>query len=606
MTSPVFLLLILSILSIFAQQYPTIYRPDVVNTIFEKNPNSQGDPTTFQVKRKGGVTRSVIRVKIDGTSNLVNVDDPDVYLGVFETDCNHWKNTVSVELKIPIANVEGCPNGISPNSPGCEVTLFSTPTVIGQEVTWNCPNDNNLGNNGPNCPSQWEGGDIDDSTNQIAATTVYDGQTGLVSFDITSFVKSIPSGGDYVVNFVLALTRGSVGNVTFSNSPTTYPYVFVTNPPRFTSPDGSNPPCARIYVPTSGFSLAVYHCSPVNPDNITRSRPATFIVPEQPSCAANHMDFAYLLSTKYNGDVYIVDPMGTCFSSKPLDRTVFNYTNLGHVQTYLDAIDYLNMTLGGTRKIYVNGYEIGSMSALYLAYLLKLQGKLAGAYTTTNSYLRTCPLLYSNEPNNPPPYLGGTAVCQHETLVPRTSPFGTDWELWRTCVYPDYNCSCWNPFLRFIFFTAPGRYFLFSPASPPPQQWVDYLLSNLPGLGADPNCLQQRLLFFPQLLVPVPVDGEPAEAAMVIDTINWFYQNSTDVPWAFGYYDPSNPDAPTHSQILNARLLHPGVTTFNYGCVLAHISPYDAHYNKALHVGDWQYMVEGNPIRHSPYPPDVY
>ena len=58
-------------------------------------------------------------------------------------------------------------------------------------VTWNCPNDTNLGNTNPNCPTQWAGGSyVTPQTN-----TIFQGNTtGWVEWDVTTDVQAFLSG----------------------------------------------------------------------------------------------------------------------------------------------------------------------------------------------------------------------------------------------------------------------------------------------------------------------------------------------------------------------------------------------------------------------------
>ncbi len=84
-----------------------------------------------------------------------------------------------------------------------------------QGVTWNCPNDTNLGNTNPNCTAQWSGGSYDSTV--LSSVFHQNSQTGWITFNVTSDVQGIQSGSTHYGWLLRKPNTGNNGSVDYTS-----------------------------------------------------------------------------------------------------------------------------------------------------------------------------------------------------------------------------------------------------------------------------------------------------------------------------------------------------------------------------------------------------
>jgi hypothetical protein len=505
---PFFLLFVLGT----AQQIPLLYTTTDDTYVSSNQPNTNyGSEDYLKVSRLWGENRALFKFNLDGTKQLFDIVNNPV-MGTYYIDCNHWYNVLSINLNVNLTQVESCPWG-------CDLYLYTSVGNFSQDlVTWNCPNDLNLNNFLPDCYSEWHGGAYT-RDDLIGVVTVYEGQSGLLSFDITS-IKDTLVKPFLNISFVITMEH-SVGTVLIASSESGSPaYVSVENPHQ-----PVHPVCDRKYEMVFGINVSYLVCEP------------EFEIPDQnpllwnfgmPEYSYLYGPMGQLVANGLNRKVYLYDWVGTGYSEKVLDLNVFNYSFVSQ-ELYLEQfVKQMNLTANG-KKIHHYSYEVGNNAGIYFEYLN--QDQIASIIFGGEGYITTCPEVFDNTNSGngyPPPE--GVGICQRASLLPRQlpgEPLNSEWDLWENCVYASYNCTCQE--LGPEFFDPEYQYSLFSPYAPPPFQVLEYNCAPYENSTQDPYCETNRVMKFPQFVPVLGLPGSPAESNEIYTTINSFMRE-TEIP----------------------------------------------------------------------------
>lgn len=569
---------LLLITSVLGQQLPSYYPATQDATIAKSTPNTNyGSSPYLTIKKTQGEQRALVEFNLDGTQQLFDIVNSP-FLPDYTFDCNHWFTVLGASLNFQLANVSNCQGG-------CQIDLYSN---VGQfssdQVTWNCPFDLNVSNNYPDCPAQWNGGCLDDE-NLLATQTVTDGQTGVVSFDITSLV--LPLKKPHLnVTFLLTLHPQS-GEVSFWSSNSNFtPSVNVTN-----REQPIEESCERRFVLVNGLNVSYLICLPENGTANYSANPLV-INHGMPEYSYLYGYLGQLIANDLGRPVYAMDWMGVGFSQFVTDLTVFDYSWENQSLILQGFVENLNLT-GAGQKIHSMTFEVGSLPGTYFQYTN--QEIIASIIFTTESYLNTCPDTFDNTNvgNGVPPSYGGVGICQNETLLFRQeagAPLNSEWDFWGGCLYESYACACEYFYPSFV--DAESYYQEFNPANPPPFEVLEILASPYLNSTQDPTCASNRVLMFP-INVPVPpLPNSPPQSNYVIKTINEFMRNTT-IPKLMLYWDnPTLLISTQNVQVPYAEQIFPNLTTANVGCGGCHFAHYSLFYNHYLTITDFIRQVE--------------
>lgn len=576
------LLLLCAIGCSVGQQLPASYVVTEDSYVSKNSPNTNyGTSPYLSVKRTLGEERALVQFNLDGTQQLFDIVNspfaPDYYF-----DCNHWYTILGATLNFQLASVSGCQEG-------CQLQLYSNVgQFTGSSVTWNCPSDLNLTNNQPDCFSRWDGGGVDLDDDLVGTLSVVDGQTGLVSFDITSLALGLKKP-NLNVSFALTMSHHS-GQVLLysSNSNQTAPNVQVQN-----RQQPIEEQCTRLYqiVQVSGLpplNVSYLLCENQNGPTDYTKNPLLFNH-GMPEYSYLYSNLGQLLANELERPIYLYDWVGTGYSEKPLNLTAFDYSWINQSAVLAGFVEAVNMTQGGSVKLFHYSFEVGTLPGTYFD--VTNTDKLMAIITNQESYLNSCPNQFDNTNSGqgfPPPL--GVGLCQNETLVPRQfagGPLNSEWDFWQYCLYTSYNCSCQNFQPLFV---DPQYYVeFFSVFDQPPFEVFEILTQVYENSTEDPYCETNRLMLFP-MNVPVPVPGEPAIDQFVIESINSFMR-TTLVPKLFLYWD-SGFFPTANFQIPYAESIFPNVVTSCMGTASAHFSHYVDFYNHFLAISDYVRLIE--------------
>jgi RHS repeat-associated protein len=129
---------------------------------------NEGDDTLLRI-RSSGKNRALVRFDLDGVEELVD----DFYSATLELYLEH--------------------NGNNWGPSGRTIDAHALATDWTESgATWNCPDDSEPTDGGPDCPAQWNGGAFDaDPTDTLVVTN---GLTGWVPFEVTADVLAALAG----------------------------------------------------------------------------------------------------------------------------------------------------------------------------------------------------------------------------------------------------------------------------------------------------------------------------------------------------------------------------------------------------------------------------
>lgn len=181
-------------------------------------------------------TESVVRIRQSGSNrSLIRFDQAAIEAAVGAG------SLVSATLELTI---DGTASNWGPDGRTVDVHRLTAAWTEGG-ATWNCGDDSQPGNSGPDCDPQWNGGAFEpDATDSRLHTT---GMSGSVMFEVTDDVASFISGTPNHGWLLKKLDEGATGQVDYSSreGPAAPRLVLVVESPTF----DEVPPSARFTAP---------------------------------------------------------------------------------------------------------------------------------------------------------------------------------------------------------------------------------------------------------------------------------------------------------------------------------------------------------------------